>query len=272
MKKNEIFIFIFLLLFSLIIFVNSQIRVTDSRSDLKHQLQISATPMAPEMLKAFAGEFKGVVADYLLLEAASFIGANIKADEKQWDAVCRLLDQSSILDPYFQQTYIIAQGSIPWQTQKIQQAMTILERSKKHRTWDWRPGFLLGFNHFYFMKDNSKASQELMQASKIPGAPIGLATWGSRLASKAGEYQVAIEFLSAMYENTEGVSQKRMLKDRIDAVAGAYQLQQAVERFKDRYDRVPDTLEELLGSSILPELPRNPYNRSYVLKDGNIEF
>jgi len=150
--------------------------------------------------------------------------------------------------------------------------MDILERSKNHRTWDWRPSFFIGFNYFYFSKDNFKASQELMQASEISGAPVALSTWASRLASKAGQYQTAIDFLEATYENTEDEKQKRLLRDRINAIKGAYHLQQAVEQFKEKIGRFPETLDELTDHHIIPQLPQNPYNRPYSLSNGRIDF
>jgi hypothetical protein len=272
MKRKEFYTFSILLLLAVLFFISAQIRITQSRSGLTYQMRVSAAPIPPELLKALAGEFKGVVADYLLLEAASFIGGRIKGDEMQWAAVARLLEQSSFLDPYFKQTYIMAQGTLPWHAEKVQETMAILERSKTHRVWDWQPGFWLGFNHFYFLKDNSRASQELMQASQIPGAPVALATWGSRLASKAGEFQVAVDFLKTMVENTEDEKQKTLLNDRITAITGAHRLQEAVERYKDQFGEFPESLDELTARSVLSEIPANPYHRPYSLKDGIVEF
>ena len=272
MKRRETVVFGVLLLFFLSLFVSAQIRVFDLRSDLRNRLHVSAAPIPPELLKALAGEFKGLVADYLLLEAASFIGGNSSVNDAQWDAVARLLEQSSVLDPYFKQTYILAQGTLPWQGHKLAPAMAILERSKVHRTWDWRPGFLLGFNNFYFLKDNLKASHELMQASKIPGAPLTLATWASRLASQAGQTSAAIEFLLTIHEGTEDETFKKQLEARIEALRGVETLQFAVDRFQVRFSRSPNSLNELVEASILPDLPRNPYKRPYSLSEGKVDF
>jgi hypothetical protein len=147
-----------------------------------------------------------------------------------------------------------------------------LERSRQHRTWDWIPGFFIAFNHFYFFEDHTAASEALMAASRVHAAPPALATWAARLASKTGQFQTAIEFLSGMYESTEDEQQKAMLKTRIEALQGAYVIQQAVDRYQHLFGQLPATLDELTDDDILPDLPANPYGRPYALKDGIVEF
>ncbi|MCJ8503059.1 hypothetical protein [Desulfatitalea alkaliphila] len=273
MKHKEFYTLFSLFVFFLILFGIAKIRVADLREELNYRLRVSAAPLPPSILKALAGEFKGVVADYLLLEAASFLGGNLEPDEREWGMVAHLLEQSSILDPYFKQTYVIAQGILPWHAEKYDETITILERSNRHRYWDWRPGFFIGFNHFYFYKDHSAASAALMEASLVPGAPPTLATWASRLASKVGQYQSAIDFLAGMYESTEDEHQKRLLKKRMTAVQDAYRLQQAVDQFSDQFGRLPHSLDELLDFGLILEIPDNPYNRPYTLSDdGRVDF
>jgi hypothetical protein len=249
-------------------------RVDAYRSDFTYKLHAAAVPVPNELIGALAGEFKGLVADYLLLEAASFCGSrhSFNAGSEDWDAVARLLQQSNALDPYFRSTYILAHTTLPWQAQKYDETLSILENSRKHLPWDWYPGFLLGFNHFYFLKDNLTASKKLMEASRIPGAPYYLATMAGRLAAEAGQIGVAINFLTIMYEKTEDEITRKRYKERIMALQGIAILQDAVRRFQSQFGRTPADLEELVSSSILPTLPENPYQRPYTLKDGKVSY
>jgi hypothetical protein len=272
MKAKETSFFIILLIGFLTLYGIAQLRVIDLRADLSNRLQVSAAPLPPILLKALAGEFKGIVADYLLLEAASFIGGDAKIGDKEWTAVARLLEQSSVLDPYFKQTYSLAQGTLPWHAQKFDETFAILERSRQHRTWDWIPGFFIAFNHFYFFEDHTAASEALMTASRVHAAPPALATWAARLASKTGQFQAAIEFLAGTYESTEDEQQKAMLKTRIEALQNAYVIQQAVDQFKGQYNRFPTDFDELVDANILPDIPINPYHRQYALNEGVVEF
>jgi hypothetical protein len=272
MKKKGILTIVSLLSVFLITYCLSRSRVDSYRVDYVYRLHAAAMPLPTEVLHILAGEFKGMVANYLLLEAASFIGSNQKATAEDWDAVARLLDQSSSLDPYFRQTYRLAQSTLAWEANKVEAAITILERSNKHLDWDWQPGFFIGFDYYYFLNDNLTAAQKLMETSKVPGAPIALATLASRLASKSGQTGAAIEFLVAIYENTDDEETKELLTQRILALKGVQTINGAIGVFKDRFGRLPTSLDELVDKGILSALPVNPYNRPFSIKNGRVEF
>jgi hypothetical protein len=267
-------VFIAVIIIMITLYSVANLRVNSYRTDYKYKLHASALPVAPELMQAMAGEFKGLFADYLLLEAASFIGSKqfLDASPEDYDAVARLLDQSSKLDPYFRNTYLLTHGSLPWIPKKYAETLTILERSKEHLPWDWLPGFLIGFDYFYFLEDDSTASQKLMETSRIPGVPSFLATMAAQLAANAGKIDTAIEFLVAMYEKTEEEKAKNSIKQRITALQGIKILNEAVSRYTARFGKAPEDLNELVETSTLDSLPENPYNRPYTMKNGQIHW
>lgn len=250
----------------------SHFRVIAYRTDFNYRLHTAAIPFPPEVLNFLAGEFKGMVANYLLLEAASFIGSHEKASADDWEALTRLLDQSNRLDPYFRQTYRLSQATLPWEAGEVEKAIEILERSRKHLPWDWEPGFFIGFDYYYFLNDNMTASQKLMEASKVPCAPLPLATLASRLASRAGKTDAAIDFLVAIYKNTDDEDTREHLKQRITALRGIAALNKAIAIFQRQFGRLPTNLEELVDNEVLSDLPHNPYERPYTFKNGQVDF
>ncbi len=272
MRIKQNIAIVFVLIFALAFYSLSRSHVNAYRADYSHRLRASTLLLPTQVIKALSGEFKGMAANYFLLEAASLVGGRQEMTDADWDAVARILEQSSSLDPYFRQTYRLAQATLPWHAQKYKETLTILERSKSHLPWDWQPGFFIGFDYHFFLADNLTASQKLMEASRVPGAPATLATLASRLASKAGHTSAAIDFLTAMYEKTDDEETKNMLAERIVALLGVETLQSAIDRFQAQFGRMPDTLEELVHTSTLSAIPPNPYGRPYVLKDGRVDF
>ncbi|MBT8341018.1 MAG: hypothetical protein HKP58_17840 [Desulfatitalea sp.] len=273
-KKNGVML-LFLFIPLLATYFLSQRQVAAFRADYSYRLHANMSRLPDIVVEILAGEFKGLVADYLLLDAAAFIGSSQSLEtssDEDWNAVARLLEQSSRLDPCFRNTYILTQGALPWRAHKYHETIKILARSKQHLSWDWIPGFFIGFDSYFFLKDNLTASQELMEASKIEGAPFTLATLASRLASQAGRTRAAIEFLSAVYENTEDQDAKNVIQVRIQALQGVQALQIAVGTFQIQFGRKPDTLDELVEKGVLPHLPVNPYNKPYSYVDGKIDF
>lgn len=262
----------FILSLFLSVYYIAHFHVTAYRSNYKYRLHSAISPLPEPVVDILAGEFKGMVANYLLLEAAGFIGSNEKASDRDWAVVAQLLDQSNKLDPYFKQTYRLAQATLPWEAGKTEEAIAILERSRKHLTWDWEPGFYIGFDYYFFLKDNLTASQKLMETSEVPGAPLALATLASRLASRSGNTRAAIDFLITIFEKTEDIEKREVLGKRILALKGVDALEAAIDLFKNKYGRMPKHLEELVELGILAELPVNPYERDYSFKNGHVEF
>ena len=274
MKKKS-FILLMLLFFSFLsIYASAYVHLFHNRTGpaAEQGMHATALQLPPVLMKIFAGEFKGLVADYLLLEAAAFLGGDTKATEEDWEAIGLLFKQTMALDPHFKQSYYMLQSVLPWQAGKCDLAIELLEKSKKHRPWDWLPGFFIGFDYFYFLNDNLKASEYLMEASEIEGSPIILATMGARLAQKAGSTRNAIVFLKAMHKKTDDEEIREILKERINVLEGVFILERGVARFRSRFGHSPNTLDELLSKGILKKIPHNPYTGYYTYENGQIGF
>ena len=267
------------LIFSLLLFLSvyflARVNIYECRARItKEGVHVTASNLPPAVIKAIAGEFKGVFADYILLKAASFIGGTARLTPEDWEGIAILCKQTMDLDPYFKQTYCLIQATLPWEAEKVDLTVKLLKKSMQHRSWDWVPGFFIGFDYFYFKKDNLQASKYIMEASKVPDAPIPLATLGARLAQKAEQTQTAIGFLKTMLSKTDNEKTKELLETRIKALTGALILEKAVKFFKNKYGRIPPALEDLLSKGILTSLPENPYGDNYFYnpETGRIDF
>ncbi|HBN26654.1 MAG TPA: hypothetical protein DD405_04200 [Desulfobacteraceae bacterium] len=263
MSKKTLFTSIILFLVITGSYAYSAFMVTGYRNNTQPSQRASAFMVSPEALEIAAGEFKGIIADYLLLKGSVFLGGRYSTTKEDWKAVYTLFSQSLALDPYFFQTCYYVQATLPWEAKMPQRAIELLEISKQHRPWDWQPGFYIGFDYYYFLKDNLNGSKYLMEASEKPGASPLLALLGARLSQKAGETKAGIVFLKTMYENEENEETKKQIKQRIDALKGVLILEKAIEKFTLKLNHSPKKLDELITAEILTALPENPYGDAY---------
>lgn len=259
----------------LLFYIVSNWGLQKSRHELKIQSQASPLFSLPVvMVKAIAGEFKGLLADYAVMEAGSIIGKRDKVTSDEWKTTARLFDQALELDPYFQQSYMLLQGTLPWYTKDYDVTIALLEKSKDHRFWDWIPGFFIGFDYFYFVKDNMKASEALMEASLVKDAPPALATFGARLSQQIGKNETAISFLRMMLEKEKDQDKRDMLMKRINVHLALDILEKGVTAYKEKFGKNPDKLDDLISDGILAKLPDNPYGYpfGYDPESGNLKF
>ena len=59
-----------------------QLAIKESRKDLGVNYSLCIGPLPGDLVRIFAGEFKGLVADYLLLELGSFMGSDQEISSK----------------------------------------------------------------------------------------------------------------------------------------------------------------------------------------------
>lgn len=242
----------------------SVLKMNGYRSGNDMPERASALMVSPELLQLAAGEFSGVLADYLLLKASIFLGGRYTSTKEDWMAVYVLFKQSLALDPYFFLTCFYTQANLPWRPDMTEKAIELLKISSTHRDWDWQPDFYIGFDYYYHLSDNLSGSKYLMAASKKPGAPPLLGLLGARLAQKEGQTNAGITFLKAMHANEENERKKDQIQQRINALEGVLILEKAVETFRQKTNRPPKDLDELVATGILSSLPENPYGEGYI--------
>ena len=276
LKKKDTAFIAFLLVLGLALYGTAATQVQTSRDRLDPTQMISALQMRPEVLEILSGEFRALLADYLLLKASVYLGGREEATNAQKNAVSTLFRQSAKLDPYFFQTCYFVQGYLPWwKGTFVNEAIEALELFNAYRVWDWQPGFFLGFDHLYFLKEPLSASRYLMEASKRPKAPSLLGFLGARLSQKRGQTAASIKFLKAMHASEKKQTVKADIERRIAALEGILILDKAIAKFRSLFfGHPPDTLERLVETGILERLPENPLraDKMYLYNNGKIDF
>ncbi|OEU57630.1 MAG: hypothetical protein BA871_02765 [Desulfuromonadales bacterium C00003096] len=246
-------------------------------SDMQHLLPV----VPPVILRIVAGEFKAVMADYLLLEGASALGRYLEAEvplsdlsPKVWDVVFTVLSTSQSLDPYFKDIYHVVQGIFPWDAKRPQETIDFLEIGAEARSWDWTLPYYMGFDYFYFLDDKLQAWHYMKEAMNRPDCPPSMATLGTKLLYQTGRTEAALTFLQQFLDKEQrDTPSGRQIERRIKALAGVLVLERAMDQFMILFQRRPVNLDELVTAGVLSLLPENPYNVSYCLQDdGTILF
>jgi len=275
LKKKEAVVFCMLLVMGATLYVASAVKVEGLRNQLDPTQTVSALLVRPEVLEIVSGEFRSLLADYLLLKASVYLGGRYSNPDANKRAVSTLFRQSAALDPYFFQTCYYVQGYLPWWKGDMpKDAIETLEVFKEHRDWDWQPAFFIGFDYFYFLKDNLTASRYLMEASTVSGAQPFLGPLGARLSQRGGDTRASIAFLKAMYASTESESAREEIKRRIEALKGVLVLENGISRYASKFGSPPESLEQLVETGIMESLPHNPWRPDgrYLYEDAKIEF
>ena len=209
-------------------------------------------------VKMIAPGFEGIAADlYWLRTVQYFGGQRTYSRDKNFALLYPLIDITTTLDPRLEIAYrygaIFLSEGAPVGAGRPQEGIAILERGARALPGSWRLRQDLGFFHFIFLKDAEKASEVLMEASRIPGAAFWLEAMAADLLAKGGDREKSRRMWRQMYEQAEEGIMKANALDRLqvlDARDQADRLTAAGAEFERRLGRRPATLAELRASGL----------------------
>jgi hypothetical protein len=221
--------------------------------------RLSGLRSGSEVLYLWSGEhvrrlspgFEDVLADiYWLRTVQYFGGQRAFATEKRFDLLQPLIEITTTLDPRFELAYrygaVFLAEPQPNGAGQPRTAVQLLERGARANPTSWRIRQDLGFFHYFFLDEPQEAARILVEASRLPGAPVWLRTSAADFLQKGGERATARRVWQHLYEETEGRMRENALFNlrRLDALDVADLHQQAVEEFRRRHGRLPGSLTE----------------------------
>jgi hypothetical protein len=251
--------------------------VESQRRMLPQDADVSYVLPSP-ILKITALEFHGLAADFLFLKALTFYGGTVdrkerpRIKEQEWRWMYDVLDASTDLDPYFFDPYYFANANFTWEAHRVKETNALLAKGSRYREWDWTIPFFMGFNEFYFLHDNAKASEYLMEGAKRPDADPILAALAVRMAYKGNRTEIAIAFLQETLEKTKDKNARKELGMRLEVLQGVLALERAVEAYKSTFGKPPHDLKDLPAKGFIARIPVDPYGGEFYLdEDGSVK-
>jgi hypothetical protein len=222
-----------------------------------------------EVMQIISLDYKNLVSELLFFRAIVYFGDKLESKiMPNWHWIYKALDASTYLDPYNIDSYYFAEAVLVWDAKMIKEANMLLERGAKFRSWDWYIPFFIGFNNFYFLKNNKEAAKWFSEGAKINKE---LATVAAKLYYKVNETAVAIAFLKNMYNEAQNERVRESISIRLDAMEKILFLEKAISQYKERLNKMPDKLENLITAGIINQLPQDPYGGVFFLdKDGRV--
>jgi hypothetical protein len=229
----------------------------------------------PGMAKLAAFGFDAVLGDYYWMRAVQLVGSPAGPVGRSHH-LGRLMDVVTTLDPWVDHAYRFAAVWMTDDEAAVRHANALLERGIAHHPDDWRNRFYLGFNHFFFLRENAAAAATLEPALGLPGAPLYLGRLVARLRSDAGggEIESAAVFLSELLRQTADPFAKAEYEkalDEIEAERRARTLDAAREEFRRRHGRDIQRVEDLVRvpPPVLHALPPEPHGWEWTLDPGS---
>jgi hypothetical protein len=214
--------------------------------------------------------FENVAADIYWLRAVQYFGGQKVFKGGGMELLKPLLDITVTLDPRLEAAYrygaIFLAEPVPVGAGRPQQAVELLERGAAEMPTNWRIRQDLGFVYFLHLGDAHRASEVLLEASRLPGAAFWLKNLAADVLARGGDRATARRMWQQIHDQSDGAVRANALVNIqvLDALDQADQLTRLVAEFTRRAGRPPATLEELRASGLLHRPPLDSSGTPFV--------
>jgi hypothetical protein len=232
---------------------------------IKQQVEPQLTlPLPASALKTVLGYLSQLGSEMHFIKTGVFLGAldPNKPMDKYADSLVSNFEVMAELHPYFRDTYFFAESTLAHiGPEQARAANAILTTGMTVYPDDWFLPFFKGFNHFYYLKENRKAAEDLLKASQLPDGPTWLAHLASMLAAEGGDIYGGLAWLNMMLKAEEDPAMQERYRRDIGAFEKALIVQEAVFAYRRKYNQLPSELNDLIPEFIqaLPEFDGDFY-------------
>jgi hypothetical protein len=240
----------------------------DTRHD-RAVVQIKSLAQLPkgQYLKPVLLGYHHLAADALWLRLVQVIGQKRNTDD-EYEWMYHALDVITTLDLQYAYAYEVGGTILTELAHRIDLSNRILEKGYAANPNVWRLPFQLGYNHFFYLADPSRAAGFIAQAARLPDRPAYLPGLATRMYAEAENPEVALEFLAAVWAQTDNTYAKAELETRMKELIierDVRHLEHAVAQYHERNGTLPMQIHELLPKGDLDKMPKEPFGGEYVL-------
>jgi tetratricopeptide (TPR) repeat protein len=177
----------------------------------------------------------------------------------------QLQADAAFFNPRHEDNYYVGAAILPWNGQ-VAAAQDVLLRAAQSRDWDMWPAFYYAFNAMYFERDMSRAGHWAeVAAERHPSNAAALRDMAAKWYSLGDDPEVAMNILVSMFEQSKDENFRALLAARIVRLDGLQKLRAAASAYRERNQRAPSSLDDLIGYANLEAVPEDPLQLGYVL-------
>ena len=213
-----------------------------------------------------------LAANLLWLKAVQYIG-DPRGNERGWGKLYPLTDAVTDLDPRHGYAYYVA-GTLLSTFGYVPESNAILEKGTRALPDRYILPYLRAFNAFYYDDDWATAGRFAEISARSPGAPPHVRQNVLAYYVKGQRADAAIAFLEqSLAEAKDPETKKAVEAQLLQAMLerDAVRVDEAVEKWRNRYVIGPLFLQQLVGEKLIPAVPADPYGGElYVDEDGRV--
>jgi len=197
----------------LLAFSNNYLHNVKATDNVK---QVMSPLLDTRFLKLVSLGHEGLIADFLLLKAKNFSLTNSGRTEQgqKVKRLKKLFTTALELDPENSEAFLLANEVL--KELDMKSAMDILLLGMIYHPRSWQYPEMIGFNYFFYEKNQFMAQRYFRKAVKLPNHPLYIPSMSDKHFTESGRLKDAIRVLYNFYTTTRDWELKKSYKKLID--------------------------------------------------------
>jgi tetratricopeptide (TPR) repeat protein len=154
-----------------------------------------------------------LLADIAWLQAIQYYGKHRMGD-RRYPLAEHLFDVITQIDPEFRSAYIFGALVLEEESRSLDRSRTLFARGMRANPDDWMIAFHRGFLE-YLRGDASAGAVQMLQASRVPGAPRYAARLAAHACGQTGRREMAIEIWEEIARLSDDPPMRRLAEQRL---------------------------------------------------------
>jgi hypothetical protein len=233
-------------------------------------------PPDSQSLSLFAGEQKPLLAWQWVTRVMFYYGSLFEPDARkikvlpEYYNMYKTIEAAIRLDPYNMDAYYFSQAAFTWEIGRAKEVNALLLYGMKFRDWDYQLPFYAGFNASYFLHDYAEGARLMRLAAERSGSPL-LTNLAARYFYQARQTDLGMAFLEMIIDQTRDLKLRKVYTTRLTALHAVKEIESAAELYHKQNGSLPRTIDVLVSSGFLKQIPADPYGGNFYLeKDGSV--
>ena len=208
----------------------------------------------------------GFLADMLFIQVSLHSGSlmwkpvYIDFDSK-W--AYHMMDVITDLDPGFYTAYLFSAMGLVHYHEDVKLAVPILEKGMMQFPDSWELPFWAGYGYYNRLMDSEAAAHYFWEAYNKPDAPKQFLGLMLSAMKETGSFDRAAIAMKAMMDSTDNLNLKTIYAKKFVRLKNLDILMKAATRYKEKTGDFPKTLDTLVSSGFLKQIPDDPEGMTY---------
>jgi tetratricopeptide (TPR) repeat protein len=171
------------------------------------------------------------------------------------------------LDPSYLDPYDVGAVIAAYEAEDLDLALKILDRGLEKNPEQWLFPYMAGHYAQMIRKDHKLAQKYYKKAMDIEGVPPIVNRLYANAIFKSMDYKRALQTWLEIYETAKDERIKKIASNHlynIKATIDIEQINEAIEKFKEKFGRNPMELSQLVRAGFLDSLPKDLDGEEYV--------